>query len=222
MSVQALTQEERTRIIDALAQEINGIFVFEGVQDRMSSLLTITENLDACPDDLIMAFREEFTNPTHTSRYNLGPLLTRSITPITIREFLTLTPLVPRERVATPVFARILRGLHSYQQLPARADYSTSDGVLKQQVLALLSVTARLYAVGLHTGNGSPYVVEGRDNNHDEFYRMREDGLVDLVVERPAAASLIAETAIERKTTDAEAIRAVLDVKAPSLSHGAL
>jgi hypothetical protein len=100
--------------------------------------------------------------------------------------------------------------LGEYKRLPRMDDYSAAGPELKRFIQGLLAITDHLYS-------------DWHDTDEDSVPKViHEPELEDLIFDNPEKVELIHNVIVERKTTDVETIKAVIDSGPSALGSGAL
>lgn len=190
--------------------------------------------LHSCSDDAIIAIRDLLlTAPkgflSREEREDFLFALARKdekVSGTTIHEYLTYSDHLKGVPMNTKM--GLLRGLHSYAQLPAMKNYSYADQGTKASIVVLLSATKSLYSHNLLknifggsnkqavTGNQSPVI------DDDGGMRLTDSSLVALLIERPEASSEIEAVITEKGIIDGNLIREMIDSDTPSIRDGLL
>lgn len=147
-----------------------------------------------------------------------------------LQECIRFSPLMKE----TPTFWRrvsAIRPLHSYTQLTASDNYATCDSDLTAQAEALCIVIDALngfqerHRMNPEAHSWVPLKLvsrEGLPSHYDRVTMLSNNEIVSLIVHNPKHARTIAETMIQRRTTDADLIRSIITNDAPSISSGML
>lgn len=103
-----------------------------------------------------------------------------------------------------------INGLHDYVELPRYTAYSTAPEEVRYQCVALIKVAVALHRVNTHPvppseGNGKQMIADKR--------------LIELLLEHPERADMIANSVYERKTNDYTMIQ---NATSSVISHGML
>jgi hypothetical protein len=140
-----------------------------------------------------------------------------------IGEFAMFGGMIPDDSTGMHKAMSYVRSLHHYPQLPQVDDYSKADEKTKTACRGLLALTSRLSEVRKDFSSDSQPVA-GIPHDYDNYNTpvIQDEGLVQLVVDRPEDAQIIGDSAIARVTTDAQTIISVMDYDIKSLSSGVL
>jgi hypothetical protein len=138
-------------------------------------------------------------------------------------EFAMFGGMIPDDSTGMHKAMSFVRALHHYPQLPQVDDYSTADEKTKQACRGLMALTSQLMEARRDFDSDNQPVA-GIAHDYDNYNTpvIQDEGLVQLVVDRPEDAQRIAEVAIARVTTDAQTIISVMDYDIKSLSSGVL
>lgn len=143
----------------------------------------------------------------------------------TIHEYITYAEHLRGTPMSTKV--DLIKGLHSYHQLPAMQDYSDADQETAVSVITLLSVTKSLYSLDLMKNLFASSIQKTSAGNHipvtsddGDIVRLTDNNLVTLLIERPEAASEIKAIITGKGIIDGNLIREMLDSETPSIRDG--
>lgn len=176
--------------------------------------------------------REEYNN-----RFGFLIMLTMLMhreTGNTVHEYLTFKTALPLTAGEPEYGTEIIRGLHSYNQLPVMDNYADSDQDTKRRIAALLSVTETLFAqykehhrqvIVAANGKNYPLVIPtplefGLPLEEKPEVRLIGDSLIELIIEQPENADAISRHIIEEGINDGVLLREIFDSSTPSLRDG--
>jgi hypothetical protein len=119
----------------------------------------------------------------------------------------------------------LIKGLHTYTQLPAMENYADADQETKANIITLLSVAKKLYSRDLMKNLYSAHLNSTESTtsvSSDGQIRLTNDNLVALLIERPEAADEIIALIVDKRINDGELIRNMIESDTPSIRDGLL
>ena len=181
----------------------------------------IHETLKGYSDEFLIRLNDAFKPRTQLATA-IARMVYHQETEEFVREFAAFGGVIPDESNGMEIAMSYVRSLHHYPQLPQMDDYSKADETTKQVIREIMLLTLRLEDEIVLFGDTDP--VRSIRHDYDSFDTpvLQEDGLVQLIVDRPEDAKRIGDIAIERSTGDPRAIVEVMDHGTKSLSGGVL
>lgn len=199
-------------------------------------LLTYSDNaLTAMHDYLMLDLSHD--REAYNNRFGFLTILTSIMyrdTDNTIHEYLTFKKALPLTTGDPEYGTKIIRGLHSYKQLPVMDNYADSDQDTKRRIAALLSVTEALFTqhkehqrqvIVAANGSNYPLVIPtplefGLPLEEKPEVRLIGDSLIELIIDQPEKADAISRHIIEEGINDGVLLREIFDSSTPSLRDG--
>lgn len=181
-------------------------------------MLTYSRNsIKTYPDELlekIIASSEE----DERSRRAVGRLIRIRAKPEILDECLTFFPQVPLHPQTSEAAIRALR---LYPQLPSCDNFAKADERTQKQCIALVTVTS-IMDVDFELIH--PDALEWHECGDDAnmYPVIKDQRIVNLLMERPEAAQRIADFIKERHTSDFDLIEAMLQSAHSAFDEGAL
>lgn len=187
-------------------------------KDRLNKRLDILRTfLSAYPSPLLTLVHSVLTGSESVLSRDLITLVCNShVNANTIHEYLSFRPYLD-EKTYRGAALSFIKGLRMYPQLPPADNYAATDGHVQAQVIALLRVVEKMDADHDTSDNMNPPISYDRG-----IAVLTGDDLIRLVIANPEKAEMIAQTIIERGTSDAALIASVIGTDAQSLSRGTL
>jgi len=195
-----------TAMATKLAATVHELLIFDedGQEDKLRGILA------QYPEELINKLDDHFAREANGS-YLLAIVINEGVGASAVNELLAFAPYFKTDD--TNIATSMLRSLHQYGQLPSMPDYSLASEEVRNQCIALITVTEALDEYQYIHGDGHlpiAYLLGNMENGND-LMMLQGDDLIALVLEQPADASTIADIIIERKTGDAELIREIMN-----------
>jgi hypothetical protein len=227
-----LSPKGRIEIIKTINSTVKEYQSLNGWNPKKWSYGDLGTTLHSCSDTAIIAIRDLLlTDPKgFLQREERDDFLfalaqkDEKVSGTTVHEYVTY-----REHLKSctmPTKIKLIKGLHSYTQLPAMENYSDAAPETKTSIIALLSVAKNLYRSDLIKDLLSPAtnstVSKAPVSSNDGPLRLTDNNLVALLIERPEAADEITIIITEKGISDGELIRDMIESDTPSIRDGLL
>lgn len=178
--------------------------------------------LDGYPTELLESIQHSITTDPN-SRRKVSRMIRADYDPQTLDECITFLPQVPiHASTAEPV----IRSLHLYKQLPKSENFARDDARTQQQCLAIALVAATMDQEydSLLPDPPLEWLESNTENGkYSQMYAMiKDDRLIDLLMEHPEAAPQIADLIKERHTADYDLVKLMIEGNNAALAEGVL